>query len=105
MKNTLSDLNNHLFAQLERLGDEELTGDKLVEEINRAKAITNIAQQIVNNGNLALNTMRLKEEYFADTKALPDIFTGMVPASPVPGADGKHPKKIPDNLKADYGRN
>nr|DAN93838.1 MAG TPA: hypothetical protein [Caudoviricetes sp.] len=27
MKNTLLDLNNHLFAEIERLGDEELKGD------------------------------------------------------------------------------
>ena len=29
MKNTLGDLNNHLFAQLEKLGDDDLTGDAI----------------------------------------------------------------------------
>lgn len=33
MKNTLLDLNNHLFAEMERLGDEELKGDALAEEL------------------------------------------------------------------------
>jgi len=54
MQNKLSDLNNHLFAQLERLGDEELTGDKLTEEITRSKAVTDVAEQIVANGTLIL---------------------------------------------------
>lgn len=55
MKNKLTDLNNHLFAQLERLGDEALRGDALKEEIDRSKAITSVAGQIVNNARLALD--------------------------------------------------
>lgn len=54
MKNTLGDLNNHLFETLERLNDEELTGDNLTKEINRAKAITDVASQIISNGELVL---------------------------------------------------
>ncbi|TSI19907.1 hypothetical protein FOT98_08930 [Bacillus sp. HY001] len=54
MKNTLGDLNNHLFAQLERLSDEEVVGEQLVEEINRAKTVAYIATQIIANGALVL---------------------------------------------------
>lgn len=54
MKNTLGDLNNHLFAQLERLGDEDIMDEKLTEEIKRAEAISKIASQIISNGNLVL---------------------------------------------------
>ncbi|WP_429123365.1 hypothetical protein [Aeromonas veronii] len=55
MKNKLTDLNNHLFAQLERLGDESLDSKKLKDEIARSKAITAVSSQIVNNARLALD--------------------------------------------------
>lgn len=54
MKNKLVDLNNHLFAQLERLSDESLKGSQLQEELERAKAIANVAREIIGNGNLVL---------------------------------------------------
>mgnify|MGYP003594747829 CR=1 FL=1 len=63
MKNKLSDLNDHLFAQLERLSDEDLTGENLAEEINRARAVTCVATQIIENGNLALRAETFIQEY------------------------------------------
>ena len=59
MKNKLSDLNNYLFAQLERLDDEELTGDELAAEIERSKAMSSIATQIVNGTKVVVDAMKL----------------------------------------------
>jgi len=63
MKNKLSDLSDHLFAQLERLADEDLGGEALTEEIKRAGAIDRIAGQIVAVGNLAVHASRLKNDW------------------------------------------
>ena len=60
MKNKLIDLNNHLFAELERLGDESLKGDALKEEVGRARAISTVAMQVVSNANLALRAEQLR---------------------------------------------
>ena len=49
MKNTLQDLNNHLFAQLERLTDEDLTDEQLEHEIKRSKSVVSVAHTIVDN--------------------------------------------------------
>lgn len=82
MKNTLGDLNNHLFAQLERLGDEEVTREKLQEEISRARAISDIATQVIANGSLVLKAKAFIYEYTSG------------------GDDGD--KKLPPMLKAQF---
>jgi hypothetical protein len=76
MRNSLGDLNNHLFAALERLNDEDITGDKLNEEIQRARTIANVSRQIIDNGKLALDAMRFKDEKLDADKAIPAMLEG-----------------------------
>ena len=61
MKNTLGDLNNHLFAQLEKLGDEDLNGEQMDAEIRRA-------------GELQLKAMIHMDEYgYERAKTVPEM--------------------------------
>ena len=50
--------NKHLFAQLERLSDEEILGEKLDEEIGRSRAVGSIARNIIDNARLALDAQK-----------------------------------------------
>lgn len=76
MKNTLGDLNNHLFAELERLGDEGLKGDKLQEEITRAKAVNEVATQIISNGSLVLAAKKFMDNRIDTSIKLPPMLEG-----------------------------
>ena len=59
MKNTLADLNNHLFIQLERLNDEAITPETLQLEILRSQAIANISRDVIANAALVLKAHTL----------------------------------------------
>lgn len=53
MKNKMEDLRNHLFATLEALGDTEKP-----MELDRAKAIAEVAQTIINSAKVEVDFLR-----------------------------------------------
>ena len=76
-RNTLGDLNNHLFAQLERLNDEEITGEKLEDEVIRSKAVIGVSKQIIANANVVLKAKSIELEYGKNNeKEMPKMLEG-----------------------------
>ena len=63
MHNTLKDLNNYLFEQLERLQDDELDDAGLEKEIKRSDAVQKVAKNIIANGALELKAKKHLDEY------------------------------------------
>ena len=62
MNNKLTDLNNYLFEELERLNDDELTEEQMANEIEKSKAITNVARAIIDNANTCLKASQFLNE-------------------------------------------
>lgn len=73
-RNKIADLNDHLFAQLERLNDEDLNQEDLDKEIDRAKAISGIANQIINANKLTLEAVKLVSRGDIGKTEIPDNF-------------------------------
>lgn len=63
MKNKLSDLNNHLFSQLERISEETLTTEQIEAEVKRTEAIVSLSDQVVGNADLQLKAAKLFAEH------------------------------------------
>ncbi|HEV7433925.1 MAG TPA: winged helix-turn-helix domain-containing protein [Pseudorhizobium sp.] len=75
MKNRLSDLNDHLFMQLERLSDEDLTPEQIETEAKRGTAMVDVADTIIRNASLQIQAAKIAFEGGTDP----------VPYLPAPG--------------------
>ena len=71
--NNLNSLNNKLFEQLDRLTNNNLSGDKLQEELERTDAIVDISTSIISNADLMLKAMVAKDEKLGSYAKLPAL--------------------------------
>lgn len=50
----INTLNQHLFAQMDRLSADNITPEQIEDEAKRAKALVSLADQIVNAASLQM---------------------------------------------------
>lgn len=62
-RQSLADLNEYLFAQLDALSNDDLTDEELAKEIERSKAMQGIAKTIIDGANTALQAQKHMDEY------------------------------------------
>lgn len=67
----LRDLNEHLFAQLERLSEDNASEELIEKEVKRAREIANIADKILTIGKLELEAEKLRT--LGDIQIVPKI--------------------------------
>ncbi|MBG6211755.1 hypothetical protein IWQ49_006446 [Labrenzia sp. EL_126] len=65
MKNRLADLNNHLFAQLERLSEEGLTPEQIETEVQRTDAVVSVSDTIIKNAALQVQAVKMIADHGA----------------------------------------
>lgn len=76
LKNTLLDLNNYLFEEIERLNDESLTTEQLQQEINRSRAIEGIAARAIENAKVVLDAAKARDSMYEFKPAVPRMLIG-----------------------------
>lgn len=78
MKNTLGDLNNYLFAQIEEINDidNETSTEEAERAFEKARTVSNLASQIIANGKLVLRAKELQILNEDEEKQLPRMLEG-----------------------------
>lgn len=71
MKNKLADLNDILFAQLERLTNEDLTAEQIDQEVSRTQSVVQIADRIVGTARLQLDGAKFLADSGGGARKLP----------------------------------
>lgn len=75
VKNGWDELRGALFAELKRLGDTSLSPDELKTEIDRARAVSSVSQQILAGVSLSIETQKVIGEYdSAKNVKVPEFF-------------------------------
>lgn len=57
-RNGMNDLRDHLFASLERLDNDELTPEQLANEVDKAQAVSNVANAIIQSAKIEVDFMK-----------------------------------------------
>lgn len=74
MGNALSDLNNILFSQVQRLANgENLNPEDMKKEIEKAKAIEGLSKQIISNAKLQLDAVKFSNASRTAARQMPDV--------------------------------
>ena len=74
--NTLNDLNEKLFEQMDKLSKDDISSEDLEKEIARSNSIIKIATVIINNGELALKAAKFKDDMLNVDNKLPKMLEG-----------------------------
>lgn len=74
-RNTLGDLNDIIFRQLDRLEAQRPSDpEAMAAEIGRAKTIQGLAGTVISNGKLVLEAARMRESV-GESVAVPSMLT------------------------------
>jgi len=73
--NNLGDLNNVLFDQLKRLNDDSLDKEKLEEEVQRTRAITDVSKQVIDTGKLVLEAEKYRDDKWDADAEVPKMLS------------------------------
>ena len=70
--NRMSEINGILYSALKRLNDQNLKGKELQVEIDRAKAMGSVAEQIISNCAMQMKIKLMQQAYSTNAAALPE---------------------------------